>query len=137
MSDEEQQVELDEASGPIRALRERYKWKKVAAPKAWNPEVEGEQLTGFYGGRTIRDGLYGQYEVIIVHVPMAGAFTLTGTKLVQLMDASGATPGEPVIVRWLGHKETARGYKMKNYEVLVADGECVPADALPELPAQH
>tara|TARA_Y100000310_G_scaffold194428_2_gene194409 strand:+ start:4933 stop:5349 length:417 start_codon:yes stop_codon:yes gene_type:complete len=115
-------------------LRERYKWRKVAAPRAWTPEEEGEELVGFYGGRTLREGQYGQYEVVIVHVPMQGSFTLSGVKVVQLMDAAMAAIGHPVRVVWKGYKETGAGHQMKNYDVLVAEGEAIPAEALPEVP---
>jgi len=47
-------------------LRERYGWKKVVAPKAWRPEATGEELIGFYGGKTTRTGAYGQYDVVLV-----------------------------------------------------------------------
>ncbi len=58
---------------------------------------------------------------------------LTGVRVVQLMDASLAQVGYPVRIIWKGHKETGAGHQMKNYEVLVADGEAIAAEHLPDV----
>ena len=112
---------------------ERYKWREVTAPRTWRPEEIGEELVGYYGGRTLREGQYGQYEVIIVHAPGDGAYMLTGVRVVQLMDASMASVGDPVRIIWGGLKETGAGHHMKLYSVMVAEGEAIEADYLPEI----
>jgi len=117
----------------VKALREKYKWREVVVPQVWRPDEVGEEIIGKYGGRTLRNGQYGQYEVILVHVPDEGTYMLTGVRIVQLMDASMIELGHPVRVIWKGVKTTGSGYEMKDYEVLVADGEVVPVEALPEV----
>lgn len=112
-------------------IRERFKWRKVVAPRPWLPAEVGEELLGYYGGRTLRTGAFGQYEVVLVHVPLGGCFMLTGTHLIQLMDASGAAVGHPIRVVWQGVRDTAQGHKMKMFEVLVAEGEVIPEEFLP------
>ena len=67
-------------------LRDRFNWKQVEAPGLWRPDDIGEELIGYYGGRTLRTGPHGQYEVVIVHVPQQGAFMLSGTMIIQLID---------------------------------------------------
>lgn len=114
-------------------IRERFKWRKVTAPKTWRPTEVGEELVGYYGGRTMREGSFGQYEVVLVHVPLGGSYMVTGTHLIQLMDASMAVVGHPIRIVWQGMKETAAGHNMKTYDVLVAEGETVPAEALPAI----
>jgi len=72
----------------ITDLRGRYEWKKIEAPKMWRPRMIGEELVGFYGGKTTRNGQWGQYEVVLVHVPGRGSFMLSGVRIIQLADAS-------------------------------------------------
>ncbi|OHD23661.1 MAG: hypothetical protein A2Y38_23475 [Spirochaetes bacterium GWB1_59_5] len=117
-------------------LRERFKWRKVVAPRPWQPKEPGGALLGYYGGRTLRTGPHGQYEVAIVHVPREGAFMLTGVRIIQLIDASMIAIGHPIQVVWQGMVDTTAGHQMKNYEVLVADGDAIPAEALPEMAPQ-
>ena len=112
-------------------IRERFKWRKVAAPKTWRPEEAGQELVGYYGGRTLREGKYGQYEVILVHVPLEGSYTLSGTHLIQLVDASMIVLGHPIRIVWRGLVETTAGHQMKTFEVMVAEGEAVPVEAMP------
>jgi len=114
-------------------IREQYKWRQVATPISWRPEEIGTELVGFYGGKSLRDGPHGQYEVIIVHVPLDRSYMVSGTRVIQLMDASLAPVGHPVRIVWQGTKETGNGYHMKLFDVLVAEGEAVPAEALPEV----
>jgi len=117
-------------------LRERYQWKRVEAPRAWRPRMLGEELVGFYGGKTVRNGQFGQYEVVIVHVPARGTFTVSGARIVQLLDASGIEPRWPVRVVWRGRvplEPTADGEvrEMKQFEVFVAEGDPVAAEDMP------
>ncbi len=120
------------------ALREKYEWKKVVAPKTWRPKFNGEELVGFYGGRTMRSGSFGQYEVVIIHVPARGSFMVSGTQVIQLIDASAADVGDPVRVVWggylkLGEGEDGREKKMKLFEVYVVEGDRLGPEDMPAI----
>src|SRR3972149_1075097 len=104
-------------------IRTRYKWQKVHVPKHWRPKKVGEEIVGFYGGRTLKTGNFGQYEVMLIHVPSLGSFTLSGTMLIQLIDASMIDMGHPIRVVWGGQKQLDGDKKMKIFEVFVAEGE--------------
>lgn len=119
-------------------LRSRYQWKQVEAPKTWRPKMLGEELVGFFGGKTTRNGSFGQYEVVLVHVPVRGSFMVSGVRIIQLIDASGIETGWPVRIVWRGRMAlpaTADGEvrEMKNYEVFVAEGDPVAAGDLPKI----
>ncbi len=112
---------------------ERLPWKKVEAPIFWRPREVGAQLVGFYMGRTLRTGSYGQYEVVMIFVPGEGAYIVSGTKIVQLIDASGLTRGEPVKVLWMGEEPLKEGKKMKMFEVYTIDEEKMADEDLPAM----
>lgn len=114
------------------SLRERFDWKKVVAPKVWRPKYNGEELIGFYGGRTVRNGQFGQYEVVLIHVPQRGAFVVNGVRIIQLIDAALITPGHAVRIVWRGMMDLGDDKKMRSYDVFVAEGKVRP-DALPEI----
>lgn len=115
-------------------IRKRFAWRQVEVPKAWLPKEVGTELVGFYGGRTLRQSGRtdsSQYEVALIHVPNGGCVTVSGVKVMQLLDAANIEKGHPVRIIWQGTTETSKGYIMKLYNVLVADGDPVPVDALP------
>lgn len=114
-------------------IRERFKWRKVTSPRPWTPKEVGDRLVGYYGGRTVRTGKHGQYEVALVHVPLDGCYMLTGVRIIQLIDASMIGIGHPIQVIWQGLVDTAGGHQMKTFEVLVAEGDALPAEAMPEV----
>lgn len=114
-------------------IRARFEWEKVHAPKTWRPKYNGEELVGFYGGRTTKKGPFGQYDVIIVHVPARGAFMVSGTMALQLVDASMIEVGAPMRLVWRGYVAIAEERKMKSFELFVVAGETVRAEALPEV----
>lgn len=115
----------------IAAIHARYKWRAIQPPRKWQPTEPGSELTGFYGGKTLRDGPHGQYYVCLVHVPLQGTFTASGTHLIQAVDAGMVPIGHPVRIVWQGYKETAAGHQMKVFEVMVAEGEALAEEALP------
>lgn len=126
------------ADPAFQSILERYEWKEVHAPKAWYPKMPGEELVGFYGGRTTRSGYHGQYEVVLVHVPAKGSFMVSGTKLMQLADAAMIDIGHPIRIVWEGHQSvgvTATGEekRMKLFRVLVAEGDPIDAADLPRV----
>lgn len=122
-------------------LRSRYGWKKIEAPKTWRPKALGEELVGFYGGKTSRNGKFGQYEVVIVHVPARGTFMISGVRAIQLVDASGIGEGWPVRIVWRGKvrlPENTDGEvrEMKVFDVFVAEGDPLNPEELPGVKAQ-
>lgn len=114
-------------------LVEKYGWRKVAAPQSWRPQDLGEEIVGYYGGRTVRNGQFGQYEVVLIHVPYKGTFTVTGTQLIRLIDAACITVTHPIRITWLGGRATSGGKTEKQFSLMVADLEKVIEDDLPEI----
>jgi hypothetical protein len=125
------------ASG-VQTILDRYKWKEVHAPKTWHPTMPGSELAGFYGGRTSRRGSFGQYDVILVHVPVRGSYMVSGTKLMQLVDSAMIEIGHPIRIVWEGHlplgkSESGEEKRMKLFRVLVAEGDPIDAEDLPRV----
>ena len=86
-------------------LQSRYTWRKVERPKPWRPKLIGEVLLGFYGGKSVRTGTFGEYTVVIVHVPSLGSFTLSGVQVIQKFDVADLKIGWPVRVVWQGYED--------------------------------
>lgn len=116
-------------------LTTRYEWKKIEAPKRWNPKMLGEELVGFYSGKTIRNGKFGQYEVVLVTVPRRGVFMVSGTRIVQLVDAAVIEPGWPIRIVWRGSIKLPgeEERSMKNFEFFIAEGDPVAVEDLPQI----
>jgi hypothetical protein len=120
-------------------LHGRYKWKKVERPHPWRPKEPGEELVGFYGGKTLRSGKFGQYEVVIVHVPCSGTLMLSGIQIIQLVDAACIEVGWPIRIVWKGLEELGEGdiegeaKRMKTFEVYVAEGDPLAVGDLPKV----
>lgn len=113
-------------------LKEKYKWTKVHTPHAWYPKP-GDELVGYYNGRTLRNGRHGQYEVVLVSVPYKGTMTVSGTGLINLIDSASIQKGHPICVKFIGLKELENEKSFKQFELLIADGEVLPVEALPEV----
>lgn len=129
---------VERALSTAASILERYEWKEVHAPKAWYPKTPGAELVGFYGGRTTRNGYHGQYDVILVHVPASGSYMVSGTKLMQLIDAAIIDIGHLIRIVWDGHQSlgvsaTGEEKRMKLFRVLVAEGEPINAADLPRV----
>jgi len=122
-----------------KTILERYRWKEVHAPKTWYPKIPGTELVGFYGGRTTRNGSFGQYDVVLVHVPMRGSYMVSGTNLMQLVDAAMIDVGHPVRIVWDGHKSlgadaaTGKEKTMKLFKLSIAEGDPLDAVDLPRV----
>lgn len=120
-------------------VNNKYEWRKVEAPKRWNPHDPGEELCGYYIGKTTRSGTYGQYEVVMVHIPERGTFMVSGVRIVQLVDASQVEPGWPVRIVWRGYQPVGggQGKEMKMFDFFVADGEPIAPERLPKSRKTH
>ncbi len=108
------------------------KWRKISAPKPWNPKENGSELIGYYAGRTKRDGIHGQYEVVTVLVPYKGAFMVSGTVLIQLADAAMLTRGDAVRIVFVERKQLDEGRQMKMFELYVGETEALSDTELAE-----
>lgn len=132
MSNEPRQVPRE-----VTDLRARYEWKRIEAPKTWRPKHNGEELVGYYAGKSVRNGQFGQYEIVMVTVPRRGVFMISGTRIVQLADASGVQYGWPVRVVWQGLADLPplavgeRARTMKQFEFFVAEGDPVSPEDMP------
>lgn len=112
-------------------LAHRYSWKKIHAPRTWSPKAIGAELIGFYGGRTTRQGVYGQYDVVLVHVPQRGSYMVSGCQILQLIDASMIEVGGPIRIRFGGHQALSDNKAMKIFELFVAE---LPVEESTDIP---
>lgn len=107
-----------------RKKRDPLTWQKVRAPKIWRPAAIDEELVGEYVGRTLREGMFGQYEVVTIWVPGKGAFIASGTALIQLVDAAGLERGDPIRIVYRGIEELYEGErKLKLFDLYVVRRE--------------
>lgn len=126
--------EQDDDRSIIQAkLLARFEWKKVRAPQTWRPKEDGEELVGFYGGKTLKNGKFGQYEVVIVHVPTRGSYLVSGTSIIQLIDGACVRPGHPICIVWGGVKALTGDRTMKQFELRIAEGDPLEEELLPQL----
>ncbi len=101
-------------------IRERFTWEQVQAPKAWLPNQHDDELLGFYAGQTKRIGTYGEYTAVLVFVPGQSFLRMvTGTRIVQLVDASMLELGQPVRIVWRGYTKISGDRKMKNFDLFM------------------
>lgn len=122
-------------------LRARYAWKQVEAPKTWRPKMPGEELVGYFMGKTMRNGRFGQYEVVLVLVPHRGVFMISGTRIVQLADTAAVATGWPIVVVWRGSlplpvNDDGEVRSMKLYDLFVAEGDPLSAEEMPRVVSQ-
>jgi len=106
-------------------------WRRIERPKTWRPAA-GTTLVGYYIGKSVRDGKHGQYEVVIIGVPVGDGFSrphmISGTQIVQAIDAGNVQPGNLVRVTFEGMQELKRKrddgtpFEMKVFVVDVAEG---------------
>jgi hypothetical protein len=117
----------------VKALLERFKWKRITAPRSWRPKEAGEELIGYYGGRTVRNGSWGQYDVVLVHVPVRGTMMISGVMVVQPFDAAMIDIGHPVRIVWNGMQDVGEDRRMKSFSVFVAEGDVIAESDLPRV----
>jgi len=107
------------------------KWREIKAPTSWRPEF-GDELVGYYMGRTKKNGKFGQYEVVTVLVPYKGAMMCSGTMLIQLADSAMLSAGDPIRIVYCGMKDLSEDRQMKTFKMFVGDGEALAEDQIPE-----
>ena len=69
----------------------------------------------------MRAGRYGQYEVLLVHVPNERGYIVSGTKLIQLIDVSGLCVGDPLRIVYGGIKQLTNDRTMKVFDLYVRE----------------
>ncbi len=106
------------------------KWRKVKRPKSWRPKYDGEELIGYYVGRTLKNGQYGQYEVVTVVTPDHGTYMVSGTQLIQLADVAMLKYGAAVRIKFIGMKPVGESHTMKEFELYVSDSELTAEDVM-------
>lgn len=107
-------------------------WQQLVRPALWQPDV-GDELVGYYIGRTVRHGKFGQYEVALIAVPVGDGLShprmVSGAALLQLLDGSSVATGRFVRIVFSGTKELKNGHKMKTFEVFAAEGSITVDEA--------
>lgn len=106
-------------------------WREVKAPTSWRPK-KGEELVGYYMGRTKKHGKWGQYEVLTVLVPYKGVVMVSGVMVIQLADVAMFTPGDAIRIVYEGQKELSGDRSMKMFKLFVGDGVALPINEIPE-----
>lgn len=109
-------------------------WRKLERPKDWKPSEAGDELLGYYLGKTLRDGKWGQYEVAMLSVPGTSnnqVWTVSGTQVIQAIEGGGAHKGallRVVFGGWkdLEPKEEGEPRRMKLFECFVGEGVITP-----------
>ncbi len=91
------------------------KWKKVKGPTTWRPEINDE-LVGCFGGRSLRNGSFGPYEIVILHTDDR-TYTVSGTVLLQLVESANPQLGDLLRVVYKGTKPTALQHDIKIFEL--------------------
>lgn len=113
------------------AMRASYRWKKVEVPKSWRPSGVGDELVGFYAGRTKKGGKFGQYEVLLVMVPSVGMLMVSGAHILQLIDAAYCPYGQPIRILYTGLKSLSKNREMKQFDLFLCEGPGLPEAAIP------
>jgi hypothetical protein len=106
-------------------------WREVKAPTSWRPK-KGEELVGYYMGRTKKNGKFGQYDVLTVLVPYKGVVMISGTMIIQLADAAMFQTGDAIRIVFEGYKELDGDREMKMFKLFVGDGVALPLSEIPE-----
>lgn len=111
-------------------------WVKVESPRSWRPTVIGQEIIAYYGGKTIYDGIYGNYEAALLHVPNVGTFYVTGVRLIRLLDTTCPIRGALIRVVWKGYKQLDEEREMKDYDLYISHGPALPPGSIPDIAAQ-
>jgi hypothetical protein len=109
----------------------KVKWKEVEAPSTWRPR-KGDELVGWFMGRTKKNGKFGEYTVITVLVPYKGAVMVSGAKIIQLADTSMIRAGEPIKIVYLGKIDIGEDRQMKTFKMYQGEGESLATENIPE-----
>lgn len=96
-----------------------FLWRRVARPRPWYPNKEGQCLIGWFAGTKPKSGPYGYYQEGIVHDLDGRPRKVSGSILMSYLDA--VQVGEKIKIRYLGQTTTRRGYFAHDYEVYRED----------------
>jgi len=106
--------------------QEPIRWKKLKSPKTWRPKNAGSELVGYYLGKTLKDGQWGQYYVVMVAVPGKDGFSApymaSGSALIRALDGGQVEVGSFVRIVFGGMKDLGEDRYMKEFEVFVGEG---------------
>lgn len=96
------------------------KWRRVRGPRTWVPEP-GDEIIGKYGGRTLKHGSYGPYEVVLVFTEDQ-AYVVSGVVIIQAIDAAQLEKGDIVRIVFHGYKTLDHGERrMKMFDLYVPE----------------
>ncbi len=107
-------------------ILQKFTWRKVTAPKPWHPKP-GDEIAGFYGGKSVKNGKFGQYQAVLVRIPGSNPIMVTGARIVQLIDAAMVEIGAPIHITYGGKKDIGNDRTMNLFELQVADDNDVEA----------
>lgn len=78
-------------------------------------------MVGRYCGQTVRDGNFGQYKVAIIVADDNRAYTISGTKIIQLIDVAAVGHGAVVRVVFHGVVHIDDDPSMKDFDLYIAE----------------
>jgi hypothetical protein len=111
---------------------EPIRWRKLQQPQFWRPSNAGEELAGYYLGRTLKDGAHGQYYVVLVAVPGEDGTTpymASGSALIRAIDGGQVEVGSFIKIEFHGWKALSGDRMMKLFDVFVGEGMITPDQA--------
>jgi hypothetical protein len=109
---------------------DKIQWRKIKKPRSWRPKEPGDELIGYYVGRTVKNGRFGQYDVLSVLIPKDGVFMVSGTQIIQFADAAMLKYGDAIRIKFLGLKPVGEDHMMKEFELYVSDTELTAEDVI-------
>ena len=118
------------SSEALKVVPEPIRWRKLQAPSPWKPENAGEELVGYFLGKTILDGRYSQYQVVVVAAVNEDGTTTprtaSGSALIRALDAGMVEVGHLIRIVYGGRKELDGDRSMKLFEVFAGEGTITP-----------
>lgn len=102
-------------------------WRKLKSPTPWRPSLPGEELAGYYLGKSVRQGAFGEYTVVLIGVlDEAGTVgtpkMVSGAAIVNAVDGSNIQIGALLRIVYGGLVEISNDRKMKAFEVFLGEG---------------
>lgn len=84
--------EREESKPAVSLAREEIvvdgrRWRRVDAPRSWQPKSPGQRLTGTYVGKHTKHGVYGPYEVVLIRDVVGHVWDISGAAINNLANA--------------------------------------------------